>query len=274
MSKKIILFIVIIIFTVLTVILNLFSGNDTQVFTWGLRLVPIFLVIILYPFWKIVLFTLIFFELMKFGIEFYMFNGNVPLAHILSLMYDSSLDLGASILFAHYRINNYKMLNRIESLTLVDPLTSINNRRYFHLYMEKAIPFSKSHDTPLLMLLFDIDHFKRINDTYGHVIGDQVLIEVTQIVKQHIRESDAFVRMGGEEFAIVMTEFHLEKGRELAERIRRKVYENPIKHQEYSIPVTISIGVGVFEDETIEEFIHKVDQALYEAKKSGRNQVV
>ena len=121
------------------------------------------------------------------------------------------------------------------------------------------------------MIMFDIDHFKKVNDTYGHTVGDYVLQTLTQIVRENLREIDYLVRWGGEEFIIITPETDIEKAEVLAERIR-KATENYIFDQVGAI--TISLGVAQLKkDDTEDTFIKRVDDAMYLAKQKGRNRV-
>lgn len=171
-------------------------------------------------------------------------------------------------------------------LSIRDPLTSIYNRRYVEKQLEAELNRAKRYNTPLSGLMLDIDFFKKINDTYGHVFGDKVLLKLVAIIETKIRAYDVFARYGGEEFIIILPHTTLEEAEKLAERIREEVQNAKLdipttqilrkeKNQPQQISTTISIGICTFPThfaETTEEFVKHIDSALYEAKNKGRNQ--
>ncbi|MFZ3137929.1 MAG: diguanylate cyclase [Thermodesulfovibrionales bacterium] len=169
-------------------------------------------------------------------------------------------------------ITNRKQLeNELEKLATTDRLTQVFNRTKFHEVMKTELERVKRYNHPLSMVMFDIDHFKKVNDTYGHTVGDYVLQTLTQIVKEKLREIDSLVRWGGEEFIIIAPETDIEKAEVLAERIRKGT-ENYIFDQVGAI--TISLGVAQLKkDDTEDTFIKRVDDAMYLAKQKGRNRV-
>lgn len=129
--------------------------------------------------------------------------------------------------------------------------------------------------TPLCLAMIDLDFFKKINDTHGHVVGDFVLKHVAGRIQAAVRDFDMVGRFGGEEFVIIMTNAHLELAKVIAERIRKGVMDTPLHLKELSIPVTISIGVAMLrKGERKEALIERADKAMYEAKKAGRNRVM
>ncbi len=155
-----------------------------------------------------------------------------------------------------------------------DPLTGLYNRRYFFAYLEEKLKERESMKFPLSLVIVDIDHFKMINDTYGHLVGDQVLKELAIILKKNVRLSDCVARYGGEEFVIVMPFAALSDACRKVERIRKAVEEHRFCG-DLKLKVTISAGVTEYEDGmSIEEFIDRADQNLYEAKRTGRNRVI
>lgn len=159
-----------------------------------------------------------------------------------------------------------------------DGLTGVYNKKYFLDRIDADFAYAKRHRTPLALLLFDIDHFKRINDTFGHAAGDYVLKQLALVIKQTLRSEDLFARFGGEEFAILVRGFDDEKARILAERLRGLVEHAAFAFDGKRIAVTISIGIGTVgaddaspQDTT--ELVLRADQYLYEAKRKGRNRV-
>lgn len=161
----------------------------------------------------------------------------------------------------------------IYRLTTVDGLTQIFNKRYFMESLEREIARSNRYRREMTLVMFDIDHFKQINDTYGHLAGDQVLKSLASTIKGKIRREDLFARYGGEEFAIVLPEIDGYNAQQFAEKIRRIVEITDFFFEGTKIPVTISMGVAVLDAETSDAgaLIKKSDERLYEAKKAGRN---
>lgn len=164
-----------------------------------------------------------------------------------------------------------KLEDALKIAATIDKLTDIYNRRKFEEILKQEIERTKRYKSPLSLLMFDIDHFKKINDTYGHQVGDYVLKTIADIVRNNIRTTDSFGRWGGEEFMILLPETTLKNAGELAEKIRN-IIENYI-FKDVKL-VTISCGVTQFiQDDTFDSFIKRVDDALYNAKKQGRNRI-
>jgi len=164
----------------------------------------------------------------------------------------------------------------IYQLTIMDGLTQINNKRYFLEYLEREMGRCHRYNRSLSLIMFDIDHFKKINDTNGHLAGDYVLRELAMVVKQRIRREECFARYGGEEFSIVMPEAGPENARRFAEKVRKMVEDHGFNFEGKDIGVTISMGVADMVADMTEamQFIKVADANLYKAKKNGRNQVV
>ena len=164
----------------------------------------------------------------------------------------------------------------IYRMTIIDGLTQAHVKRYLLEALEKEIIRARRHQRELSFMMFDIDHFKKINDDHGHLAGDFVLKELARIVQGRIRRDEVFARYGGEEFAIVLPETNLDGGRALAEGLREKVEQSRFVFQNELIKVTISVGVAELaeSDRTGTELIKRADEKLYEAKRGGRNRVV
>ncbi|CAN5732487.1 GGDEF domain-containing protein [soil metagenome] len=164
----------------------------------------------------------------------------------------------------------------IYRMTIIDGLTQAHVKRYLLEALEKEIVRARRHQRELSFMMFDIDHFKKINDYHGHLAGDFVLKELARIVQGRIRRDEVFARYGGEEFAIVLPETNLDGGRALAEGLREKVEQSRFIFQNELIKVTISVGVAELaeSDRTGTELIKRADEKLYEAKRGGRNRVV
>ncbi len=162
--------------------------------------------------------------------------------------------------------------NRAERDAVQDALTGIYNRVKLNKILPDFIFGANKYDKYFSVILFDIDHFKNVNDTYGHSVGDSVLKELTHTIKNSLRDSDMFVRWGGEEFLILLYITHLDDALKLASRLRKSVEERPFLHVGN---ITCSFGVTEFRaGDTDTILLNRVDEALYEAKNSGRNRVV
>ncbi|HJZ87108.1 MAG TPA: GGDEF domain-containing protein [Polyangia bacterium] len=163
----------------------------------------------------------------------------------------------------------------IYRLTTVDGLTQIYNKRYFMETLERELSRSHRYRRDLSLIMFDIDHFKTINDTFGHLAGDYVLKHLASVVKGKIRREDIMARFGGEEFAIVLPEIDNPGAMQFAEKIRKLVQATKFRFEDADIDVKISIGVATAQTEEtdVNEFIKRADGLLYEAKRTGRNRV-
>jgi two-component system, cell cycle response regulator len=164
----------------------------------------------------------------------------------------------------------------IYRMTIIDGLTQAHVKRYLLESLEKEIIRARRHSRPLSFLMFDIDHFKKINDVHGHLAGDFVLKEVARIVQGRIRRDEVFARYGGEEFAIVLPETGLEGAKALAEGLREKIETSRFVFQNELIRVTVSVGVSMLSDQdrTSLDLIKHADDRLYDAKRGGRNKVM
>lgn len=165
---------------------------------------------------------------------------------------------------------------RLERLSITDGLTQLHNHRHFQEQLARAFEESARYRRPLALALIDIDHFKRINDTWGHASGDEVLKVVSRIFAESVRGADLVARYGGEEFAVMMPETDLDDARLVAEKIRQRVEATSIDTDQASISATVSIGVAAAPRPALPTpmaLIEAADRALYRAKREGRNQV-
>lgn len=153
----------------------------------------------------------------------------------------------------------------LQEMTWLDDLTQIGNRRMLIDNLKKEMELSLMTKNPLSIAMFDIDDFKQVNDTQGHVVGDQVLIHVAQIIKNSVRKSDIVGRYGGEEFLVIFVNTPLDLARKIAEQIRMTIE---------GFELTVSGGVAQYTHETVADLIHLADTNLYRAKNSGKNRVV
>lgn len=170
-----------------------------------------------------------------------------------------------------------KLEDNLTYLATTDELTQLYNRRQFLHLSEQTLNRSKRYSEPLTLLMCDIDFFKHINDTFGHATGDLVLQRVAQILKSALRETDLAGRIGGEEFAILLVQTPQETGFDVAERLRKNIENNPIYVDDNlnTVPITVSIGAAapIYPYETLSSLMQRADQSLYQAKRTGRNQV-
>jgi diguanylate cyclase (GGDEF)-like protein len=164
----------------------------------------------------------------------------------------------------------------IYKMTIMDGLTEIYNKRYFMESVERELARAKRYGRDLSLVMFDIDHFKQINDTFGHLAGDQILKDLAQLVKVRTRSEEIVARYGGEEFAVLVPETSNAGATALAEQLRKLVESHRFIFEEEAIPVTISLGVTSAGTKDIEvtDFIKAADERLYDAKHQGRNRVV
>jgi two-component system, cell cycle response regulator len=175
--------------------------------------------------------------------------------------------LSGSDIEAQYHETIYRM-------TIIDGLTQINNKRFLMETLEREIPRARRHQRPLSVVMFDIDHFKGINDNYGHLAGDYVLKELATLVKTRLRPDDIVARYGGEEFCALLPETALQGAGAIAEDLRRRVQERRFVFEGESIPVTVSLGCSELGGEMdVLALIKQADEKLYDAKRGGRNRV-
>ncbi|MDH7553751.1 MAG: GGDEF domain-containing protein [Spirochaetota bacterium] len=164
-------------------------------------------------------------------------------------------------------------------LSITDPLTGLYNRRYFIEQIELEFKRSKRYNRDLSLLMLDIDHFKSVNDNYGHQVGDIVLRKISSIIISQLRDSDLAFRYGGEEFMVILPETRAEDAINVAKRMKQEIMETEHIYRNLNFKVTASIGIVSIKDmlgkfETVDDIIKKVDDNLYKAKNSGRNTII
>jgi diguanylate cyclase (GGDEF)-like protein/PAS domain S-box-containing protein len=180
----------------------------------------------------------------------------------LSNFISTGKDITSRVLFEH----------ELEKAATTDPLTGAANRLQCDKWLKSATEQARVFNTTIALILFDIDDFKKVNDTFGHNAGDNVLIQIAEIVRTMVRNSDIFARWGGEEFVILQMDTPFEGTITFAERLRKEIEHSTFKDIS---PITISMGVAQYDGTgSIEAFIKKADDAMYEAKKEGKNRVV
>ena len=163
----------------------------------------------------------------------------------------------------------------IYRLTVIDGLTGVHNRRFLMEYLDRELARSERFNRPLAMIMFDIDHFKLINDNHGHLIGDMTLRELSRLLKSVVRKDELLARYGGEEFAMALPETTAEQAFIASERLRTAIEGHIFMGNVEQIPVTVSIGVAIsIPGETDPEaLLRRADEKLYQAKREGRNRV-
>lgn len=166
-----------------------------------------------------------------------------------------------------------ELYHTAERLSRTDPLTGLHNRRSFFIEGHRIHGLSVRNHRPYSLLMIDIDHFKQVNDTYGHHTGDRVLAAAASAIQGQLRSSDLPARIGGEEFCVLLQEADCDQAYPVAERIRQAVSMNPALHEGESVRITVSIGIACRSDEgfSLEKVLSQADELMYAAKRSGRN---
>lgn len=167
------------------------------------------------------------------------------------------------------------MYTKTKELSITDALTGLYNRRYFEQCADREFLRAARYKSHLTFAIIDIDFFKKINDTYGHLCGDKILKEVAFLLNESFRKTDIVFRYGGEEFVVILTETNAEAARIPLERLREKIESNTFRFKSQDLKVTISLGYSsdVEEAEDAPELLSFADAALYRAKENGRNQI-
>jgi diguanylate cyclase (GGDEF)-like protein len=194
---------------------------------------------------------------------------------ITIIAYLSLFLLSGFISYVFSKVAAQKQLayRQLEEHAVTDALTGISNRRELMLSGEREVQRARRFNRQLCVMMLDLDHFKSVNDTYGHQIGDEILKHFSTICKSSIREQDLFARFGGEEFVVTMPETSIDGAIDLVERISNNVRKQPYRHNGEEIPITVSIGVTLFlqTDRDYARILDRADYALYQAKTLGRD---
>ncbi len=220
---------------------------------------------------------LVFFLLVRSSLYFILLENTRDIVNAMSILWVSTILVSVAVYyFVQYLIKTHNMFIKLKQESAKDFLTGLNNTRQYDLYINAIMHQLVSEPLKVSMLILDIDHFKNVNDTYGHIAGDEVLKQLGLLLVSESRNSDMAYRIGGEEFAIVMKNLSVEETKQIAERIRTQVKGNSFRLTDGKrLKVTISIGAAVFPD-TVSDFNslkEAADMKLYEAKRSGRNKV-
>jgi two-component system, cell cycle response regulator len=165
---------------------------------------------------------------------------------------------------------------QLELLSITDGLTQLHNHRFFQEEFARKFEEASRYEQPLSLALIDIDHFKKVNDTWGHAVGDEILKSVSRMFRDSVRKADVAARYGGEEFAVIMPQTDLEDARSFAEKVRSLIESEEIPTAAGAVPITVSIGISSIPENQLSsplEMVESADKALYRAKEGGRNQV-
>ena len=198
------------------------------------------------------------------------------LGHVSKLL-ESNQELENSLLYTQYRVQEQAQeIDTARREARMDSLTGVANRKSFDEKLHVSVGGYQREQTPFVLVLIDVDHFKRINDSHGHQAGDRVLEMLGDAMREVVREGDFVARLGGDEFAVILPHTEMEIGYAVAERLHRKVSEETshMSHAGNQISVGLSIGVAsVREDDTPESIYERADEAMYRSKERGRNQI-
>ena len=228
-----------------------------------------------------------------FGVPFVLFTAGVFFAQdsqalLTTHVINATVAMGG-VVFAgvrFYRLKHYdlsvritlkKMNKRLETLSTLDPLTHLPNRRFFQKQLTYERAIAKRYGVDASVMMIDIDHFKTINDTYGHGVGDKILVQLAAILTENIRESDTLARWGGEEFILLLSHTSTQGAAIVARRLNETIASYVFLKESEAITLTVSIGVAplyIEDDLTFDRSYKTVDDALYKAKTSGRNRTV
>ena len=207
---------------------------------------------------------------------------NLPIGVLIissSYKFDEDNDYGFETFLRGLALSfrNAITYEQLQKLAANDPLTSLYNRRFGMVRLTEEFSRAVRNNAPLGIIMFDIDHFKVVNDTYGHTVGDRALVNVAKISRMAIREGDFLIRYGGEEFLVILPGASKEDTHFVAERVRHMVEDSSIKHGEQQIKITISAGYSSYPENDVSDensLVTIADKALYTAKESGRNRVI
>lgn len=206
-------------------------------------------------------------------------NGTYVAGHPVTrvLMRDGDLVKVGGTIFKFLSTRNVEAAyhEEIYRMAIYDGLTQIHNRRYFEEFTEREMSRSRRHGSALSLIIFDIDHFKEINDQYGHLMGDHVLRELAARIRRRVRREELFARYAGDEFVIVLPETNPENAKRFGETLRSMIADKVFAFEGREVSVTVSVGVGQFRSSMRRpaELVAIADAALYRAKEKGRNQV-
>ncbi|WDL99238.1 GGDEF domain-containing protein [Alicyclobacillus sp. ALC3] len=237
---------------------------------WMLFTLPVLSAVVLHPRWFVANSSVIIVAATRLVIEYVTFSHHVPAGFAFRFVVTSCVSWVIALAFTFFVIKSDRTVNQLRQLAMTDDLTYIYNRRY----LDSSFQSLRATNAPYSILVFDIDRFKQVNDTLGHSAGDIVLKGVSRLVQKNLRPSDVLIRLGGEEFAVLLPDTQSDDAVQIAERIRNLIERTTFAYQEEKISVTISGGVAERQGESLEALLDKADIAMYEAKTAGRNRIV
>jgi len=250
--------------TIFLILISFVTGNKDYVF---LCLIPIFLSAL---YRKPVLITVAMGATVA-----WIFAATLSVAKLISFVTVMGLLTFLAIMLTKTLNRTHTKAGYLHNIATTDSLTGLINRREFDRRISEEFSRTKRHKTPLSLALFDIDFFKKINDTYGHNTGDTILKELARLIANNTRNCDIAARYGGEEFALILPETSQVEAYELMDRLRDRVEKELFNKEQRPISFTISVGVAQLDltDATPVDFVERTDKALYKAKHGGRNRV-
>ncbi|HHW49483.1 MAG TPA: GGDEF domain-containing protein [Clostridiaceae bacterium] len=255
-------------------ILMLYETPDFLIQTFGLIIIILGIFLVPNKLINMILIS-VFSSLVFFVISFFKFRSipfNEFSAAVVYVLLIIAISIVSTCRTNYYKRKQYLNQMKLMNLSVTDNLTGIYNRMKFNGELEKEINISRRYRTEFSLILFDFDDFKTVNDKYGHLMGDNLLIEAVRLVNNSIRVSDTFARWGGEEFVILLPHTGLDRAMELAERLKVKICEHSF---EQIGKITCSFGVTSYrEGDNIETIMQRVDNLLYAAKLKGKNCIV
>lgn len=205
--------------------------------------------------------------------------SNLPVSDVVSqmMLYAFAMALALTLLYVirSFALQTMEMEEQLLRSARRDSLTGVYNRGYLFELAEREVALARRHRRPLAVAMLDIDHFKQVNDRYGHAVGDEVIVSLTGVCAAELRAIDQFGRIGGEEFVCVMPETDVEEAQRCAERLRRRIEQAQVVTEDGPLGYTVSIGVAMLDRRHLEwkALLHAADCALYRAKSGGRNRV-
>ncbi|MBP1934595.1 GGDEF domain-containing protein [Ammoniphilus resinae] len=240
-------------------------------FFWTFLIVPAVLV----PNWRVAGLILFVLTSIEYLTEWALYQGQASQAYWYALVGGTVVQWIVFSVITFFHIEQQKMVKLLHKQTLTDSLTGLYNRRYLDQYRKRLNKSQEAEIGGSFVLILDVDRFKKINDMYGHLFGDEILRQVSQIMRQTIRSMDTVIRMGGEEFVILMQGISSEEAKRTAYSIQNKIGETRFIHKDQVVYITVSMGMTAYSTgEHLDHSLEKADHALYQAKISGRNRIV
>jgi len=240
-------------------------------FFWTFLIVPAVLV----PNWRAAGLILLVLTSVEYLTEWALYQGQATQAYWYTLVAGTVVQWVVFSIITFFHIEQQKMVKFLHKQTITDSLTGLYNRRYLDQHRKRSNQPRKAEVDSSFVLILDVDRFKKINDMYGHLFGDEILRQVSQIMRQSIRSTDIVIRMGGEEFVILMQGITAEEAERTAYSIQKKIGETRFIHKDQVVYITVSMGMTAYTTgEHLDHSLEKADHALYQAKISGRNRIV